>query len=275
MKHSKYFSIIIAILALLINSSCDNDTNTDVPTTQPAPAIPYTIVAKHKHDTNLFTEGLSFYNNKLWESTGAPEDMANTQTLIGYYDSSLQKFIKCIQLPKQQVFGEGIALLNNSIYQLTYKNKKCFVYDATTFTKTQEFNYANAEGWGLTTDGTQLYMSDGSDYISVIEPKTFTPIRSIQVTDQGIPIRNINELEYVNGFIYANVWMTNLIVKINPESGVILGKLDATSLAADAYTTNNNVDVLNGIAYHPTHNTLIVTGKLWPYLYELQLQAVQ
>ena len=186
--------------------------------------------------------------------------------------------IKKCELDKTKYFGEGIAFLNNKLYQLTYKNHLGFIYDAKSFKQISTFSYFNAEGWSLTTDGINLIMSDGTANLTFISPDSLRPVKIIAVRENGALLEKVNELEYIKGFIYANVWQTNDLVKIDPSNGKVVGKLDLNSLALEAKYKNPNSDVMNGIAYDSTTDKIYITGKLgkqdnerlyWPFAVNL------
>ncbi len=242
----------------------------DSPAAAGAPKISYAVVAKYPHDISLFTEGFVFYDGQLYESTGSPEDRSETRSLIGAQDFSTGKLAVKAEIDRGKYFGEGITFLNGKLYQLTYKNQMGFIYDAKTFKQTGTFSYANAEGWSLTTDGTNLIMSDGSSRLTYIDPADMKPVKSLDVTQDGAPLDQLNELEYINGYIYANVWLTDKIVKIDPATGKVAGYLDLSSLSYEARNGNPQGDVLNGIAYNPATDKIYVTGKLWPSIYEIR-----
>lgn len=233
------------------------------------PLINYAVAAYLPHDTSMFTEGLLVHNGQLFESSGAPEDLAHTKTLIGMVDSATGKINKKIELDRDKYFGEGIVFFNDKLYQLTYKTQVGFIYDAKSFKQTGKFKYRNAEGWGLTTNGTDLIMSDGTDTLTFLNPSTLQEVKILTVTENGSPLMNLNELEYIKGFIYANVWETNYIVKIDPSNGKVLGKLDLTSLTLEAKNKNTRIDALNGIAYDAVTDKIYVTGKFWPNIYQI------
>ena len=159
--------------------------------------------------------------------------------------------------------------LNDKLYQLTYKNQVGFVYDAKTFREIGIFKYANTEGWGLTTDGMSLIMSDGTDKLTFLDPKSLTPVKVLPITDNNTPLININELEFIKGFVYANIWQTSSIVKIDTSNGKVVGKIDLSSLSHEAKNKNPNASVLNGIAYDSITDKIYVTGKLWANVYEI------
>jgi glutamine cyclotransferase len=231
--------------------------------------INYALVKTYPHDTTSFTEGFFIHNNLLFESTGSPDELPFTKSHFGILDTANGIIAVKATLDNSKYFGEGIALLNDKIYQLTYKNNICFVYDGSTYKKINEFTYKNKEGWGLTTDGTQLIMSDGTHSLTFISPQNFSVVKKIDAFDNLGKVELLNELEYVNGFIYANIYGTHKIAKINTTSGEVTGYLDCTSLLQDAATKHKTLLEMNGIAYHPTKKTFYVTGKMWPKVYEI------
>ena len=226
-------------------------------------SIPFKLKTRWKHDTEAWTQGLLIHQGQLFESTG------QKQSYIGIIDINTGKPDKKVVLD-DQYFGEGIAILNNKVFQLTWQNRLGFVYDLKTFKKLKEFKYTT-EGWGLTHDNQHLIMSDGTEKLIYLDTATFKPVRTIRVKDVNGFVTKLNELEYMEGFILANQWETNRILKIDPQTGNVVGMLDLTPLAQEAKLDNPRADVLNGIAYHPTTKLLIVTGKFWPSTYVLQL----
>lgn len=269
-------SYLFVISCTLFLFSCREESKTEeskptVPTVnEDVPTIPYSVKAFHPHDTKLFTEGLLFHNGKLFESTGSPENIPEALSMIGTTDLKTGRFDKKIELDSKKYFGEGIVFLKNKLYQLTYKNQTGFIYDAATFKQTGTFKYSSPEGWGMTTDGTYLIMSDGTDKLTYLDPSNFNIVKTLAVVDLGIPRHHLNELEIINGFIYANIWMENTIVKIDPANGKVCGRLDLTSLMNEVQTKQPQADVLNGIAYDSTNKKIYVTGKLWPTVYEIE-----
>lgn len=231
----------------------------------------YEIIGKLAHDQTAYTEGLLFHDNKIYESTGAPENLPQIKTVIGILDTLNGKIDAKIDLGRSY-FGEGIVILNDKIYQLTYKDQIGFVYDAKTFKQINRFSYKNKEGWGLTTDGTSLIMSDGTNVLTYIDPTTLKPTKTINVTNAGYAEDNINELEYIDGYIYANIWMKNYITKIDLTSGKVVGVMDCAQLTDEAHRLNPQSDVLNGIAYDPATKRMFVTGKMFPNVYVLKLK---
>lgn len=249
----------VILLSLLL--ACGKE-NKERPATDGL-TIPFKLKSRWKHDTQAWTQGLLIHQGKLYESTG------QKQSYIGIVDIKTGKPDKKIVLD-DQYFGEGIAVLNDKIYQLTWQNRIGFVYDLDTFEKLGEFKYAT-EGWGLTQDGHHLIMSDGTEKLIYLDTVNFKPVKTLRVKDDNGFVTKLNELEYMEGFILANQWETNRILKIDPETGNVVGSLDLTPLAQEAKMDNPRADVLNGIAYHPTTQLLIVTGKFWPSTYVLEL----
>jgi glutaminyl-peptide cyclotransferase len=227
-------------------------------------AMTYSVRTQWVHDPTAFTQGLVIHEGKLFESTG------QKQSWIGIVDINTGKPDKKVVLD-DAYFGEGITILNNKVYQLTWQNKVGFVYDLKTFKKIGEFDYTT-EGWGITHDGRNLIMSDGSEKLTYLDTVTLKPVKSLNITDEYGPVKKLNELEYVEGFIFANLWETNTIVKIDPKTSKVVGRLDLSDLARDAKMRSPRVDVLNGIAYHPSTKLFLVTGKYWPMIYVLQLK---
>ncbi len=226
----------------------------------------YKIIRSFPHNINHFTEGLEIKNGFLYEGTGQEGSSA-----IYKSDLSTGKILKEYKLD-DQYFGEGITILNGKLYQLTYKSQIGFVRDIGSFELLKSFHYKYAQGWGLTNDGRLLIMSDGSDFLYYLDPDTFKEIKKIQVCNNKETLANLNELEYINGEIWANIWTTDKIVKINPENGKITGEIDLSGIIGSniAYQ-KSEVDVLNGIAYDSDKKKLYVTGKLWPKIFEIEL----
>jgi glutamine cyclotransferase len=234
--------------------------------------IAYTITAAYPHDTTSFTEGLLMHNNKLYESTGAPEEMPQTSSLFGEVDLRTGKINVKASIDKKIYFGEGIVFLNNKIYQLTYINKIGFIYDAATFKQTGQFNIPSPQGWGFTTDSTYLIMSDGSDTLTYLDPEHLNTVKVLKITDENGPVKRLNELEFVKGSIYANVFGTDLIVKIDPATAKVIGRIDAADIARQQREKYEGALEMNGIAYDPVKDRLYITGKMWTEIYELQVK---
>lgn len=251
------------------NDSGENGTGTDENVSAP-PVVPFSIVNEFPHDTGSYTEGLAFYNGQLFEGTGASPTVSNSGTWIGPVDVSSGKIVKKVDLGTQW-FGEGITFLNDKVYQLTYQTKKGFVYDAKSFKKLREFSYNSPEGWGLTNDGKYLIMSDGTSSLSFLDPETMKVMNVVGVSDNSGPVGNINELEYINGSIYANQWLTPYILKIDPASGKVTGRMDFSKMIDQVNSLYPGAEEFNGIAYDSTTQKVYVTGKKWPKLYEIKI----
>jgi len=226
--------------------------------------IPYTVVKVFPHDKSAFTQGLVIEYGRLFESTGQ-----EGSSWIAEVDIASGKQDKKVILD-DSYFGEGITVLGNKIYQLTWKSKTGFVYDVNSFQKQTEFTY-NHEGWGITHDNKNLIVSDGTNKIHFLDTATLQEIRVIEVKENSQPVDKLNELEYIEGYLFANRWMTNELVKVDLASGEVVGRLDLSQLALEANQSNPSADVLNGIAYEKKSGLVLVTGKWWPYLFALRL----
>lgn len=227
------------------------------------PVYSYNIVNTYPHDRDAFTQGLVFEDGVLYEGTGR------------FGHSSLRRVeletgdILQIRELSTQLFGEGITIYRDKIIQLTWQSNIGFVYDKNSFELLQEFNYST-EGWGITHDGNRLIMSDGTSTLHFLDPQTFGEIGQLGVFDNNGPVTSLNELEYVQGEIYANVWQTDRVARIAPETGRVIGWINLEGLLTTE-DCSEPVDVLNGIAYDAKTNRLFVTGKLWPKLFEIEL----
>lgn len=228
----------------------------------------YEIVKTFPHDPKAYTQGLVYHNGFMYEGTGQ------------YGESSIRKSdmahgsVLSVLNIDSQYFGEGVTIYNGKVYQITWKSRKGFVYDLETFTLESTFNY-NSQGWGITTAGDKLIMSDGSNKLYHISPSDFNIIKEIEVYDNNGEVVNLNELEYVNGLVWANVWLSDRIVAVDPQTGVVKGELDMSNLLskADKNKINDKDDVLNGIAYNPEKKTFYLTGKRWPKLFEVKINT--
>jgi glutamine cyclotransferase len=239
------------------------------PAKLPARHLSYTIVAVHPHDTAAFTEGLFFHDGYLYESVGM-----EGQSEVRKVDLNSGKAVQTAVSPNK-VFGEGVALVGRRLIQLTYTEGRAFIYDFAAMRLTGEFHYAG-EGWGLTADGKSLIMSNGGDSLTFRDPATFAIRRRVRVTLDGRPVKDLNELEFVEGSVWANVWKTDLILRIDPASGRATGVLDMAGLleksgVEQSQLTEPDEDVLNGIAYDPASGHFFVTGKCWPSLFEIKI----
>jgi glutamine cyclotransferase len=262
-----------AILVLTVLAACSNNEDKNGPSDPdivPAktPVIAYTIVAEYPHDTSAYTQGLEFYNGKLYESTGDYE--ASSLRITDYKTGKVEKKH---MMGTSTIFGEGITFFKNRLYQLTWENNIVYVYDIKDITKPVKTLKWPYDGWGLTHNSTDLIISDGTYKLYFVNADNFRLKSTISVTENGNPVYYLNELEYIDGFVYANVYQSDYIVKIDPESGHVVGKIDLPNLKqkffADKIT--NRTDFLNGIAYDSATKNLVVTGKRWPKLFELKL----
>lgn len=267
---------ILTVLVVLLYSCSSDPTPDEVKVTPPVKeelvaTIGYDVIGKLPHDIMAYTEGFLFHNGQLFESTGAPENLTAIKTVIGILDTVKGKLDAKIDIGRE-FFGEGIVILNDKIYQLTYKNQVGFVYDAKTYKQLLKFSYNNKEGWGLTTDGTSLIMSDGTNILTYLDPATLKPTKTLNVTNAGYAEDNINELEYVDGYVYANIWMKNYIVKIDLKTGKVVGTMDCAQITDEAHKQNPESDVLNGIAYDSATKRMFITGKMFPNVYVVKLR---
>jgi glutamine cyclotransferase len=227
------------------------------------PEYTYEIVHTYPHDPSAFTQGLVFLNGVLYEGTGLEEHSSIRKVKL-----ETGEVLQKRELPPEY-FGEGIVNWKDRLIEITWKAERGFVYDLATFAPRTQFEYPG-EGWGLTQDGKRIIMSDGSAQLRFWEPETLHETGRITVTDEGRPVSQLNELEWVKGEVYANVWQTDRIARIDPASGKVTGWIDLTGLLRPA-DRNQNTDVLNGIAYDATGDRLFVTGKCWPKLFEIRL----
>jgi glutamine cyclotransferase len=257
---------LILVLALALSCfQCQTGAKGPEPAANgPVPRYGYQIVNIWPHDSNAFTQGLILSDGKLLESTGQ-EGFSSLRRV----ELETGKVLKKVDVPKPY-FAEGIALLNGKIYQLTWQHQIGFVYDAQSFERVGQFNYTG-EGWGLATDGKSLILSDGSNRLRFLDPSDFHVARTITVLDGQTPVNELNELEFVQGEIYANVWHDNRIATIDPQSGHVTAWIDLNGLMP-AGELQDPEAVLNGIAYDQTNDKLYVTGKLWPRLFEIRVK---
>ncbi len=245
-------------------AACNPGTKTPDKIDPNAPkGMSHSIVDTFPHDTSSYTQGLVIYKGDLYEGTG---NWGFSK--LKKVDLKTGKVIREISLDKKY-FGEGITILNDTVYQLTYKEKTVFVYTLNDFKKIKEFS-VDFEGWGLTNDGKNLIVSTGSSELNYYEPSTFKLLKTQTVTESGMPVSNINELEYINGFVYANQYLAPYIFKIDPASGQIVAKADLTGMWDRIRAVDPKADVPNGIAYDAATKKIYITGKWWPELYEVQ-----
>lgn len=266
------YILLFGIILVSCNSNSDSEVNGSNPdvAVSAAPVIPYSVVNEFPHDTGSYTEGLTFYNGQLFEGTGSSPTVSNNGTWLGPVELSSGKIVKKVDLGTAW-FGEGITFFNDKVYQLTYQAKKGFVYDARSFKKLKEFSINSAEGWGLTNDGRYLIMSDGTSSLSFLDPESLKVMNVLGVSDHNGPVPNINELEFINGSIYANQWLTPYILKIDPSSGKVIGRMDFSKMIEQVNSQYPNAEEFNGIAFDSTTQKIYVTGKKWPKLYEIKI----
>lgn len=276
-----YFLITIISIAAACNGAANksnvvsinansNAVNTTAKTNDKMPVYTYEIVKTYPHDAQAFTQGLVFHNGFLYEGTGGRrEDRFHSSLRKVEIESGkvLQKFDLA-----GEYFGEGITILGEKIYQITWKERTAFVYDLKDFKLLKEFRYSG-DGWGLANDGANLIMSDGTHVIRFVNPENFETLRTIPVFDEkGKPLMELNELEYIKGEIWANVWQEDVIVRIDPNNGKLLGQIDLTKLSDEQMESSREADVLNGIAYDETADRLFITGKKWNKLFEIKVK---
>lgn len=228
------------------------------------PEYGFEVVRRYPHDSQAFTQGLLYLDGHIYESTGL-----EGRSSIRKVEVETGRVLQQRDLPPQY-FGEGIVVWKDDLLELTWRSEVGFVYDLDTFALEKQFRY-RGEGWGLTHDGERLIMSDGTPELRFLDPETLQETGRVAVTDEGQPVGSLNELEYVRGEIFANVWMSDRIARIDPKTGKVTGWVDLTGLLPQADRARGATDVLNGIAYDPTGDRLFVTGKLWPALFEIRL----
>lgn len=261
------FALIISIVFIACNNEPKTDTDVLVSNIPPPTTLSYSLLKVYPHDTAAFTEGLQFVNGFLYEGTGL-----ENQSFLRKVDLKTGKVLKEHKL-SSLFFGEGITVLNNKIYQITYTNKMGFVYNLEDFKLLQTFDY-NIDGWGMTNDGKHLIVSDGSSNIFYWDPVTFKEVKRLSVQDNNGLRNNINELEFINGFIYSNVWQKDEILKIDTATGNVVGVIDMSELKKlypELGGSNDSDKVLNGIAWDSSSNRLFITGKNWSKLFEIKL----
>lgn len=264
---------LIKYSLLLVLFSCGGNNkqtayDPDIAPPPPAPAISYSITGQFPHDTSAYTQGLEFHEGKLYEGTG---DYENSSLRIT--DPTSGKIEVLHNMKDEKVFGEGITIFKGKIYQLTWQDNIAFIYDLANLKKPiRKINWPY-EGWGITHNEKELIISDGSANLFFVEPENLRVLRTIAVTENGKPIDRLNELEYANGAVYANVYTSNEIVKIDPESGHLLGRLTFENLLSREDIVPGRTDVLNGIAYDSSKNIFFITGKRWPKMFTVKLPS--
>ncbi len=265
--------ILVGLLLSVVLLSCGGDDTADldpgivtnhVETAKPA-ALQFSMISQYPHDTSAYTQGLEFYNGKLYEGTGDFENSSLRLTEV-----KTGKVVSKHMMGSTDIFGEGITILNNQLFQLTWQNNEVYVYDISDINKPVKTINWPYEGWGITHNDSLLMISDGSANIYFVSPNSFKVQSLISVKDNNGSVDNINELEYVDGFIYANVYQTDRIIKINPENGNIVGDMYLNNLLK-LEERNSRTAELNGIAYNKASKTFFITGKRWPKMYEFKI----
>jgi glutaminyl-peptide cyclotransferase len=252
---------ILVALSLLTISCSSGSASRITPTT---PKYGYEVVHVYPHDRQAFTQGLVFQDGKLLESTGQ-EGRSSLRSV----DLDSGQVLRKVDVARQY-FAEGMTILNGKVYQLTWQNHLGFIYDYKTLQQIGQFNY-EGEGWGLTNDGQSLILSDGTNRLRFLDPDSFRFTRTITVTADGKPVNQLNELEFVQGEIFANIWHDQRIATINPQTGAVTSWIDCTGLLSSGEATDHEA-VLNGIALDESSGRLFVTGKLWPKLFEIKIR---
>jgi glutaminyl-peptide cyclotransferase len=277
-KHERSVAAGLLLATISLLAACDNGnkpsssqaTRTESPAVAVPAVIPYDIVAEYPHDPSAFTEGLEYRDGYLYESTGqyGVSDIRRVDLKTGKVLAS-QKMDK-------RYFGEGLTLLNGKLYQLTYREGKGFIYDANTLKQEGSFTFSAPEGWGMTSNGVNLIFDDGGNVLHFIDPNTFKEVKQLAVTDEHGPVNEINELELIHGYIYANQWRTDNILKIDTATGRVVGRADLSGLRQRAGIPplsgdSRGPEALNGIAWDAVGNRIFITGKNWPKLLEVKL----
>lgn len=267
-----FFTIILFLILMSCSKTPKSDFKIDHSGRLQVQTIKLKVINTYPHDPESYTEGFLFHDNQLFESTGFVEAFPNTRSVLGPIDLNTGKIIVKVELDKEKYFGEGITFLNNKIYQLTWKNQLGFIYDSKTYKQIGSFKFSNKEGWGLTTDDHNIIMSDGTNIITYLDPDSLKVIKILNVSFNGSPMLFLNELEYIKGYLYANIYGTGKIAKIDPKSGIITGIIDLKPLSEDARLKFPLAEVANGIAYDSLTDKIFVTGKFWPTIYQIKFK---
>lgn len=238
----------------------------DIAPPPPAPAISYSIVNQYPHDTGAYTQGLEWYQGKLLESTGDYEN--SSLRLVDLKSGKVESIHK---MGKADVFGEGTTAFKGKIYQLTWQNNLVYVYDEKDISRSTQTLKWPYEGWGITHNEKELIVSDGSANLYFVDPENFRVNRTIAVTENGNAVGNLNELEYIDGSVFANIYLSNDIIRVDPESGHVTGRMNFANLLSPTEFIAGRTDVLNGIAWDSTSRKMFITGKRWPRLFELKI----
>ena len=256
--------LVLLAAALTAGSASADKVDIDSFTSSSIKTYSYKIINSYPHDPNAFTQGLEYDDGLLYEGTGG-----YGQSSLRRVDIQTGRVVDIVHL-EDEFFAEGIAIWKDRIIQLTWRSYQGFVWDKENLTQTGSFSYRR-EGWGITSDASRLIMSDGSDALYFLDPNDYSLQGSIRVTADGEPVKGLNELEYINDMIYANLWPSTWIAIISPDTGEVTGRIDLSGIMDEGGIPKRRVDVLNGIAYDPSEDRLFVTGKLWPSLFEIEL----
>ncbi len=270
-NHRQNMLLIIALITIFVMTLVSCSVSTDPPPAdneKPFTVYTYHVINKYPHDIHAYTQGLVIDSGFLYEGTGIYGSSTLRKLQVETYDTLLIRAIPAP--PTGSYFGEGICVLGNRIFQLTWLKQVGFIYDKQTFDSLGEFSYAT-QGWGLTFDSSHFIMSDGSAFLSFRDTATFTEVKKVEVHDSIGPVARLNELEYINGEVWANVYQTTRIVRIDPSTGRVVGILDLQALVTEAKQDYSLAEVLNGIAYDREQDRLFITGKNWPSIYEIEV----
>jgi len=271
-----YLFIFSILVIMTMSIACSKSTDTrqvpsDTTDEKEFTVYTYNVINKYPHDTAAFTQGLVIDSGLLYEGTGKEGFSTLRKLQVETYDTLLLRNIP--DRPTRDYFGEGISILGDKIFQLTWQSKVGFIYDKRSFSLLNQFTYPT-EGWGLTFDSSHFIMSDGSAFLYFRDTITFEEISRVEVRDSVGPIIHLNELEYIDGEVWANIWLTSRIIRIDPATGKVIGLIDFQALVNEARNDYSRADVLNGIAYDTENDRLFVTGKNWPWLYEIKVVPV-
>lgn len=256
--------VYLGIVLYMFINSCQPAKEENKESVTEGNLLSYSVKYSIPHDETAFTQGLVIEDEYIYESTG------RDNSSLAKINLKSGEIINKVNL-ERYYFGEGITIIGNKLYQLTWTSNIGFIYELPSLNKIGKFYY-DTEGWGLTTDGTNLIMSDGTDKLYYLDTLNFEKVKTIPIKEDNTPLTKINELEYVDGFIYANQWETNYIYKINPVTGKVVGKINLTPLVNEIKRTNKDADVLNGIAYNKATGDFLVTGKLWPKAFWISIK---
>jgi glutaminyl-peptide cyclotransferase len=269
LPHLLSFLILSGLLFACNNESENVESENNTVDVNSPKIISYKVIRALPHDTTAYTEGFLFHDGFLFESTGHTKTFASSRSLFGIVNMNTGQIDKKVEIDEKKYFGEGIAFFRGKVYQLTDTTHIGFIYDGKNYKNLGYFNY-DGEGWGLTTNNSYLLMSNGSSNIYYRDPVTFNIVKTLAVTDNNGPVQNLNELELIKGYLYANQWLTDYVLKIDTISGKVVGKLDLSLLKTEAKIRYPFAEETNGIAYDSLSAKVYVTGKLWPTIYEIQ-----